>query len=1802
MSPEKIAFLAGGGELGALMRGYDWAATPLGTPEDWPQSLKTAVRIMLTSRQPIWIGWGEDLLYLYNDPYKSIIGGKHPRALGRPTREVWQEIWPEIGPMLATAMKGDEGTYVEEQLLIMERNGYPEETYYTFSYSPIPNDDGGAGGIICANTDDTRRVIGERQITLLKELAARTANARDQSEACERCAQALATNPRDLPFALLYLADGQDGYRLVARSGLGRGHPAAPELLAAGDASWPVAQALEAHAPQQVADLQARFSGAFASDPGQPLPSRAVVFPILASGEAGRAGALVVGLNPHRLFDESYRGFLSLVAGQISTALANAEAYEEERRRAEALAALDAAKTLFFTNISHEFRTPLTLMLGPLEDLLADTARLDGQHRERVDLAHRNSLRLLRLVNTLLDFSRVEAGRMNAVFRPTDLGALTAELASSFKEATQRAGLALDVDVAGLREPVHVDRSQWEKIVLNLLSNAFKFTFEGAIGVTLEAVDGRARLTVSDTGIGIPTQEQPRLFERFHRVQGAQGRSHEGSGIGLALVAELVGQHGGQIRVESEEGRGSRFIVELPLGTAHLPATGVQEDADPDGEAIAEEAVGGVRARSFVEEAMRWLPEAQPPGTGPDMLPAGGGRAEGGRILLADDNADLRMYIARVLGERGCEVEVVGDGEAALEAIRRARPDLVISDVMMPRLDGFGLLRAIRGDGALRDIPVILLSARSGEEAQVEGLDAGADDYLIKPFSARELVARVESHLAMARLRREATAALRESEDRFRNMADHAPVMMWVTDAEGYCHYLNRSWYEFTGQEREASLGFGWLEAVHPQDRAEAGRVFREANAAQEAFRIDYRLRHQDGGYRWVIDAAAPRFDPAGGFAGYVGSVLDIDERKWQEALRGVQNRMLELAIREGAFADILATIARLVEEHLAPGAAVSIMLADTLRGQLREGAAPGLPAAFREAIDGTAIADGAGSCGSAAFRKAPVHACDIATDPSWTGLRALAVEHGLGACWSIPVLSGRDEVLGVVAVYHPQPCTPSARDIELVELVGQTLLLVIERRQVQEALSDETRVLETLNRTGSALVAELDLERLVQRVTDAGVELTGARFGAFFYNVTDSAGESYTLYTLSGVDRSAFANFPMPRNTGVFAPTFTGQGTLCSDDITLDPRYGRNAPYRGMPEGHLPVRSYLAVPVVSRSGQVLGGLFFGHELPGRFGDRHCRLVEGIAAQAAVAIDNARLYQDAQREIERRRAVEEALQLLNEHLESRVAEEIGVRRQAEAALQQAQKMESIGQLTGGIAHDFNNLLQVISGNLQLLSKDTAGNPRAEQRVQNALAGVSRGSRLAAQLLAFGRRQPLEPKVINVGRFVRGLDDMLRRALGEEIEIETTISGGLWNTLADPGQVENALLNLAINARDAMGGRGRLTIEVGNAFLDDNYVRLHADVRAGQYVMLAVTDTGCGIPQHILDKVFEPFFTTKPEGKGTGLGLSMVYGFARQSDGHVKIYSEVGQGTTIKLYLPRANENEDLLVPMDQQPAVGGSETILVVEDDEEVRATAVEMLSDLGYRVLRAGDAASGLAIVESGLPIDLLFTDVVMPGTMRSPELARKARERIPGIAVLFTSGYTENAIVHGGRLDEGVSLLPKPYTRESLARKIRHVLANRQQAAAATAASARAPAAGAPAGAPASPAAAAVPAGADRRTVLLVEDDALIRMCSAEILQLLGHEVLEAGDALEAAAILDRHRVDLLLTDVELPGASGIELARQVRAAYPGLGLVFATGDEGRLDRDQFPGAVVLRKPYDRAALVTCLAAVRQRTDGQD
>ncbi|HVE41516.1 MAG TPA: ATP-binding protein [Planctomycetota bacterium] len=1007
------------------MRALDWSKTDVGPPEHWSQNLRIALGICLTSPFPMFVWWGPTFTILYNDAYIPFLGHtKHPGVLGRPGREAWYDIWDTIGPMLQSVRDTGKATWSEDILMFFDRELPKEEVYVTFSFSPVLGESGQVDGIHCACTEVTEKLVSQRRLETLRKLGVQASEGRSVEEACREAVRVLGDNRHDVPFAAVYAfsSSGKEA-RLVASMGLS---PEKDRLPAVADAPspWPIAAVLQSHRAVDVENLQA-LGLEIVGGPWPEACRRALVLPIPGATPETPAGVLVAGVGARRPYNAAYRTFFGLVAGQLGTAISDAKAYEEERRRAEALAELDRAKTLFFSNVSHEFRTPLTLILGPVRDALARPGQsLAGESLEAV---HRNSVRLLKLVNSLLDFSRIEAGRVRASYQPTDLSALTRHLANVFESAAERAGLALEIDCPPLGEEVYVDRDMWEKIVLNLLSNAFKFTFEGKIRVSLRAEGADAQLDVRDTGVGIPAAELPRIFERFHRVEGTRARTHEGTGIGLALVQELVHLHQGTIAVESQEGKGTTFRVRIPRGTAHLPADRLLASAGP--------APSSASTMEALNEIRSWQEPLAP------RLEAAGSRTRvdastpdvGVRILVADDNADMRQYVSEILGARW-KVETVANGDTALERARAHPPDVVLSDVMMPGLDGFALLRELRRDERTRTVPVLLLSARAGEESKVEGLGGGADDYIVKPFSAVELVARVESAVRMSRLRREheralresesrltqiieelpfgvglmdpsgrwmisnaalrryseqgipsrdarqaarwrvfdpagnplppefwpgaralrgevenlgmevlfldpegrelwtrvsaapfrdaggavvgaiatiididqpkrALIALRESEARFRNMADHSPVMVWVTEPDGRCTFVAKSWYDFTGQAAEAGLGFGWLEALHPEDRESAKKIFLAANARRESIRVEYRLRRKDGEWRWVVAAAAPRFDPTGEFLGYIGSAIDFTEQKAaQETLeRRVEERTAELrsALRE---------------------------------------------------------------------------------------------------------------------------------------------------------------------------------------------------------------------------------------------------------------------------------------------------------------------------------------------------------------------------------------------------------------------------------------------------------------------------------------------------------------------------------------------------------------------------------------------------------------------------------------------------------------------------------------------------------------------------------------------------------------------------------------------------------------------------------------------------------------------------------------------------------------------------------------
>jgi PAS domain S-box-containing protein len=779
--------LSGGGEMGALIRTIDWSKTAVGPVTQWPQSLRTAVSILLDSRFPMYIAWGPAYTQFYNDGYRPILGStKHPAAMGRAASETFAESWHIIGPMFDEVMSG-KALGAEDWMLPLDRHGYLEECYFTFSYSPI-RAERGVGGVHVTVTETTTRVLHERRLRTLRDLAAKAADAKSEPEAWRTAAQVLSTNDADLPFALLY-ANREGGPELVAATSLADAVIAAPAPRGCDMGGWSLESAFASRgslSPLLIDDVERRF-GRFVG-PKWPEPvERALVLPIERSGSAAPYGALVVGISPRRDLDDSYRDFCGLVADRIATAVANTRAYAEERRRAEALTEIDRAKTTFFSNISHEFRTPLTLMLGPMEDALGTGGALVG---DDLRSAYRNTLRLHKLVNALLDFSRIEAGRMQALYVPTDLAELTSELAGMFESAMSRASLRYTVRCSTLQGGIFIDRDMYEKVIMNLLSNALKFTLSGAVELTLADAGAEVELTVRDTGVGIAPEELPRLFERFHRIEGTRARTHEGSGIGLALVDDLVKLHGGSVSATSVLGEGTTFTVRLPKGSAHLPddKIGAASEVRPSGGSIA-----------YVEEALHWLGD-EPTGEGSsravDTVPDVGATS-GARLLVADDNADLRGYLVRLLATHW-RVTAVADGEAALRAARQQPPDLILTDVMMPGLDGFGLLRALRDDERTSRIPVIMLSARAGDEARIEGLEAGADDYLTKPFGAREAVARVRTQLELSRLREEG----RIQANRLRELFMQSPVAIAVVRGAQHRYELTNPRYrEMTNRQ-----------------------------------------------------------------------------------------------------------------------------------------------------------------------------------------------------------------------------------------------------------------------------------------------------------------------------------------------------------------------------------------------------------------------------------------------------------------------------------------------------------------------------------------------------------------------------------------------------------------------------------------------------------------------------------------------------------------------------------------------------------------------------------------------------------------------------------------------------------------------------------------------------------------------------------------------------------------------------------------------------------------------------------------
>jgi signal transduction histidine kinase/serine phosphatase RsbU (regulator of sigma subunit)/DNA-binding response OmpR family regulator len=886
------------GDVGADLLSVDWSATPVGEPDTWPLSLKNAVRILLSSKFSMWMAWGEELTFFCNDAYRrDTLGTKYPWALGRPAAEVWSEIWPDIGPRIARVMSTGEATWDEGLLLFLERYGYVEETYHTFSYSPLADDDGTVAGMLCVVTEDTEQVVGTARMATLRDLGVRVGAAPDEREAVRTACERIALDPRSLPFAAVYLFDGDaTSAGLAGAAGFAGEHPVAPARvpLDGATAPWPVDRVW---AGESVLVELSAYDGLPRGAWPEP-PTHAYLAPLPQPSLAHPSGFLLAGLNRYRPFDDAYCDFVELVAGHLAATVSDARAIETEKQRAETLARLDQAKTDFFANVSHELRTPLTLMLGPAEDALADREQpLPDVHRTRVGTVLRNGRRMLGLVNTLLDFSRLEGGRARSEFRRTDVGQLTAELVAMFGTAADRAGLRLDVDAGPGEVEAWIDRDHWTKIVLNLVSNALKFTMEGEIAVRV-AVDGDAVvLTVRDTGSGIPESEVPHLFERFHRVAGARSRSHEGSGIGLALVAELVALHGGTVGVASRLGEGSTFTVSVPLGRDHLEAAQVVDGADEPGP----RSVSDGPTRNLVAQALSWL-------EGEDAAPAveeeREQREERPRVLVVDDNADMRSYVADLL-RPDHEVTVAGDGLEALSRMADQRPHLVLTDVMMPRLDGFGLLQRMRADPALSVIPVIMLSARAGEEGTLEGLHAGAVDYLVKPFSSRELLARVRVNLELDR-EQQVRHALERSEALLDQAQRLARIGSWEIDLDTDTIVASHTFHELMEMDRATMDRLGTTAVieslVHPDDLAMVREQLARAMTGEV---IEYETRIVlPSGER--LFHARGEVVPRDGARLLRGSFQDVtDQRATQQRLTAAEAER-EAAVRERRIAEQL--------------------------------------------------------------------------------------------------------------------------------------------------------------------------------------------------------------------------------------------------------------------------------------------------------------------------------------------------------------------------------------------------------------------------------------------------------------------------------------------------------------------------------------------------------------------------------------------------------------------------------------------------------------------------------------------------------------------------------------------------------------------------------------------------------------------------------------------------------------------------------------------------------------------------------
>jgi len=1557
-------WLQDGGEMGARIRAFDWASTPVGPVERWPQSLRIALGIMLGLRYQMFVGAGGALTEVYDEASISVLGQRHPWALGRPASEIWREIWDTVGPQSLTVLRDNRATWNERVQLIMERNGYPEEAYFTFSYSPIPADDGCVGGVFCACSEETARVVGERRLAALRQLADTGAGARDIDEACRLVAESLDQNGLEVSFALIYLLepDGQRA-RLAARTRQACDPAVAPAAvtLSAPPESlpWPFERARRGERVR----VSALGERGLALPGGEwPEPAQnAMVLPLAKGALDQLSGFVVLGASPRREFDDSYQGFMELVAEAIASAVAKAQAYDDARKRAEALAELDRAKTAFFNNVSHEFRTPLTLMLGPLEEWRARAGAAHARvERGEIEVVHRNSLRLLKLVNTLLDFSRFEAGRAQAAFVETDLAQLTSDLASVFRSAMAKAGLRFVIDCPPLPHSVLVDPDMWEQIIFNLLSNALKFTLRGEVRVELRAEPAHASLTVHDTGLGIAPEELPHLFKRFHRVEQARGRTHEGTGIGLALVHELVKLHGGTVTVASEPDRGSEFCVRLPFGKMHLPRERILVSAPADRGASS-------RREAYLEEALGWLPERMDRGlpmTDPGEPPAPDDRGASGpfrlsptalrdprprlpRVLLAEDNADMRDYVQRLL--RGhYEVQTVADGRAALEAARRTPPDLILSDVMMPEMSGFELLQHVRADVRLRGIPVILLSARAGEEARVEGATQGADDYLTKPFSARELVARVGVHLELARVRRESEAVVENERRRLLDLIIGAPAFICVLRGANHVFELANAHFLTLVGRTEDIIGRP-VRAVLPEIEGQ--------------------------GYLEILDRVYETGEPFVGtemkvsFATAGGALRDAFVNFVYQPTRGSDNRIDGILVHG---VDVTReTNARRQMEALAISVGKerdrAVAAEDQARAQFAElgalyGAAPvGLAMVDRDlrfvrinemlaVINGVPVAQ---SLGRTIREVLPTMAAKI--EPAYHRV----FETGEAVRYEVDgEMPGSPGVRRHFVVYD----YPVTRDNGTVHAVGCVVWEVTDRKLAEERLRRNHETFFSLIQNAPFGVYVIDAEFRVRQVSSgsqkvfAGIHpLLGRDFAEVMrilwkepfaseaialFRRTLETGEPYRspsmVQTRADIEVLEAYDWRIERITlpdgefGVVCYFYDLTERRAAEETVRLHRELLETVVRHLEVGVALVRgSDLRYQVINAAYQAIspGRTILGAtideawmETPPQFGER-CRQVlatgvpyEGVdepfpihgaledlpkAAYFCWSIHRVLLPGEdgwglllSATDTTKRKSVEKALHdahaLLTDkatHLESLVQQRT------------ARLRETVGELEAfsySIAHDMRAPLRSLQGFSDALLSDYAArlDPEGESYLRRISKAAERMDRLIQDVLSYSRvvrgEWPLEP--VDVAQLLRGIADTYPMLAPEKAEI--SLEGDFPLVLGSEAMLMQVLSNLLGNAVKFVpaGTKPR--------------IRIWAEPR-GDRVRLYVRDNGIGIAPSEHEKIFGIFHQVGKNHGGTGIGLAIVKKAVERMNGQVGVESRLGQATTFWIDVQKA---------------------------------------------------------------------------------------------------------------------------------------------------------------------------------------------------------------------------------------------------------------------------------------------------------